>query len=74
MKRCILVTALIAFSPPLYAQEGAPPEGSTDVLKGAPYSPNANRGFPTKVLFGDTHVHSALSADAGGGRDNVDAA
>lgn len=31
------------------------------------YSPYANREFPTQLLFGETHVHSALSADAGGG-------
>lgn len=42
-------------------------EGVAQALKGRPYSPNAERGFPEKVLFGDTHVHSALSADAGGG-------
>ncbi|WP_146347391.1 DUF3604 domain-containing protein [Falsiphaeobacter marinintestinus] len=38
-----------------------------DTSGSAPYSPNANRAFPDMVLFGDTHVHSALSADAGGG-------
>ena len=31
------------------------------------YSPYADREFPTRLLFGETHVHSALSADAGGG-------
>ena len=35
-------------------------------FKGKPYSPYANHSFPSKVLFGDVHVHSALSADAGG--------
>jgi hypothetical protein len=34
---------------------------------GRPYSPYADRAFPTDVYFGDTHVHTALSADAGGG-------
>jgi len=29
------------------------------------FSPYANRGFPTKALFGDTHLHTALSMDAG---------
>ncbi|MHA1529681.1 MAG: DUF3604 domain-containing protein, partial [Alphaproteobacteria bacterium] len=31
-----------------------------------PYSPYANHTFPGNVYFGDTHVHTALSADAGG--------
>ena len=34
--------------------------------KGQPYSPYADRDFPTKVLFGDVHVHTGLSGDAGG--------
>ena len=29
------------------------------------YSPYANRGFPTNVYFGDTHLHTSLSVDAG---------
>lgn len=36
-------------------------------LPARPYSPYADRGYPTEVYFGDTHVHTALSADAGGG-------
>ncbi len=31
-----------------------------------PYSPYADVDYPTDVYFGDTHVHTALSADAGG--------
>jgi hypothetical protein len=30
-----------------------------------PYSPYAGRDFPTRPLFGDTHLHTALSFDAG---------
>jgi hypothetical protein len=29
-----------------------------------PYSPYAGRNFPTRPLFGDTHLHTALSLDA----------
>jgi hypothetical protein len=32
-----------------------------------PYSPNADHEYPDRLLFGETHLHSALSADAGGG-------
>ncbi len=37
-----------------------------EALKGRPYSPYVDRAFPTEVYFGDTHVHTGLSADAGG--------
>jgi len=30
-----------------------------------PYSPYAGLNFPTRPLFGDTHLHTALSLDAG---------
>ena len=30
-----------------------------------PYSPYVGRNFPTRPLFGDTHLHSSLSMDAG---------
>jgi hypothetical protein len=30
-----------------------------------PYSPAVNRTFPTRPLFGDTHLHTAVSLDAG---------
>jgi len=52
---------------PVVAQDAPEAETAAAVFKGRPYSPYANRGFPTDVYFGDTHVHSALSADAGGG-------
>ncbi len=31
----------------------------------APYSPYAGRNYPTQPFFGDTHVHTAFSMDAG---------
>ena len=52
---------------PAAAQDADAPEVTQQVLKGRPYSPYADRAFPTEVYFGDTHVHTALSADAGGG-------
>ena len=55
------------------AQEPAPTSDAgtltredTDKLFNArPYSPYAERNFPTRPLFGDTHLHTALSMDAG---------
>ncbi len=34
-------------------------------FKKPPYSPYAGRNFPTRPFFGDTHVHTAFSMDAG---------
>ncbi|MHA1180342.1 MAG: DUF3604 domain-containing protein, partial [Alphaproteobacteria bacterium] len=42
-----------------------------ELYTGRPYSPYADRGFPTEVYFGDTHVHTAYSADAGGGGNRL---
>ncbi|MEH6581890.1 MAG: DUF3604 domain-containing protein [Halioglobus sp.] len=39
---------------------------SAGASKGQPYSPYANQTYPSKVLFGDVHVHTGLSGDAGG--------
>ena len=52
---------------PVAAQYADDPEATEKVLKGRPYSPYADRAFPADVYFGDTHVHTPLSADAGGG-------
>ncbi|WP_299349973.1 DUF3604 domain-containing protein [uncultured Shimia sp.] len=51
-------TGLMVLTTPAWTQE---------ITAESAYSPHANRDFPTMALFGDTHVHSALSADAGGG-------
>jgi uncharacterized protein DUF3604 len=49
---------------------GQEPTPSTEALKGAfpakkSYSPYAGRTYPTRVYFGDTHVHTGASMDAG---------
>jgi hypothetical protein len=36
-----------------------------EAFKKRPYSPYADRKFPMKALFGDTHLHTGFSFDAG---------
>ncbi len=41
-------------------------EGLEDAFKARQtFSPYAQRAFPTQVFFGDTHLHTAMSMDAG---------
>ena len=40
-------------------------ESLSDLYPGEAYSPYAQRRFPDKVLWGDTHLHTGLSMDAG---------
>ncbi|WP_295888604.1 DUF3604 domain-containing protein, partial [uncultured Thiohalocapsa sp.] len=37
----------------------------SEVYPGKAYSPYAHRSFPSRVFWGDTHLHTALSMDAG---------
>ena len=49
------------------AQEPAPPvqDLQTVFRKKPPYSPYADRHFPERVYWGDTHLHTSFSMDAG---------
>jgi hypothetical protein len=40
-------------------------EAAKKAFSGKNYSPYAGRAYPTQVLFGDTHLHTDLSVDAG---------
>ena len=57
----------LAFTSPVIASDIGMPDAK--VLKGLypgkTYSPYAQRAFPTNVYWGDTHLHTALSPDAG---------
>ena len=48
------------------AQLAAPaPEALSGAYEGTSYSPYAARGFPDRIYWGDTHLHTKLSMDAG---------
>jgi len=66
--RGVLLLALSAFlSAPAFAQDAG--EHNPETVKKAfgkrPYSPYAGRKYPTQVYFGDTHLHTGASMDAG---------
>jgi hypothetical protein len=66
----VLCAALL--TAPAFAENTAgltPGEGDKEkidkFLGKAPYSPYAERKYPTRPLFGDTHLHTGFSMDAG---------
>ncbi len=59
---------LLAAAAPAGAQDvGALDKATADKLHPSkpPYSPYAGRDFPTRPYFGDTHLHTSFSMDAG---------
>ena len=71
MKRKTLTMLPVALTaalsvPPSLAQDAIPSKEQVSRVHATPdFSPYAGRSFPTKVLFGDTHLHTAVSVDAG---------
>ena len=67
--RCLLGSAALFLMVSQPAISGAPsPDGSVqrDELSGYRfYSPYAYRNYPDRLLFGDMHIHTNLSPDAG---------
>ncbi len=61
MRRVLLTTCLALLSFPLQAQDDVPGTQPGDRV----YSPYPGQDFPNQVFFGDTHLHTAYSADAG---------
>ncbi len=59
-------TALVLAAAPAAAQDaGIPtPEMLSEIYTGKVYSPYAQRSFPERPLWGDSHLHSSLSFDA----------
>ena len=71
MKRLMLHLSLVTVLTLLailhtYAQDAVPTKDDIAKAYGKQeFSPYAGRSFPTRVLFGDTHQHTAISVDAG---------
>src|SRR6516164_9459209 len=72
--RVVFLIALLAFGSdyvvpvlPLLAQEPSPPQQDLEKVfpKKPPYSPYAGHNFPERVYWGDTHLHTSFSMDAG---------
>ncbi|MEP2031402.1 MAG: DUF3604 domain-containing protein [Paracoccaceae bacterium] len=76
IKHILTTTALVAFAFPALSQTESAEDDPvglvpTDADNGAlpdgkSYSPYAQRNFPTRVFWGDTHVHTDNSLDARG--------
>jgi len=71
MKTSVLLLAAALFAAPgAFAQERQAgemtidPEAAAENFRSRGYSPYADRGFPTQVFWGDTHLHTANSPDA----------
>jgi len=61
----IYVGLFLAIANPTAAQITPSKESLSDVYPGKAYSPYAQRNFPDRVFWGDTHLHTGLSVDAG---------
>ena len=64
----LFITLIFALTCSAIAQDtGTPDPKKVEKAfpKEPPYSPYAGRNFPTRPFFGDTHLHTAASMDAG---------
>lgn len=62
------LSATLGLSVPLASATGELPQSAEDVeasFSKTNYSPYAGRSYPRNVYFGDTHLHTDLSVDAG---------
>ena len=62
----LLFASCVLLNTSVSAQDHAPTKDGVARAIGNPeFSPYAGRGYPTKVMWGDTHLHTAISVDAG---------
>ena len=58
--------ALLALAQDITTDAGTLDKATAEqAFKKRPYSPYAGRNFPTRPFFGDTHLHTSFSMDAG---------
>ncbi|WP_209598770.1 DUF3604 domain-containing protein [Ruegeria sp. HKCCSP351] len=63
----LLATTVLTTAMPAHAQEWTPTsEQLADTYPAPAYSPYAGRTFPERPLWGETHLHTGQSMDAGG--------
>ena len=65
--RLLTAAVMLAITLPVAAQDAGAPtaENLSPLYTGKVYSPYADRNFPERPLWGDTHLHTSLSMDAG---------
>ena len=61
----LLIVAPLLVTTAAQAQIVPSKESLSDLYPGKAYSPYAQRSFPDSVFWGDTHLHTGLSMDAG---------
>ncbi|SLN22744.1 hypothetical protein PSA7680_00914 [Pseudoruegeria aquimaris] len=60
-----LAAILLTLAPAAQAQFKPSKESLEGLYPGKAYSPYAQRSFPSQVFWGDSHLHTSLSPDAG---------
>ena len=64
--KAVVAVAMTLAAPEVASDAGMPqPEQLEKLYPGKTYSPWAQRAFPTQVYWGETHLHTGLSLDAG---------